>query len=233
MPLERTLEPEVMDSAEDAREYDDMDHSVVNKVYVDELLAFAELHLEKDEDDEIGLGDVLDLGTGTAQIPVELCKRHWNCRVMAIDMAVSMLDLAIYNIEAAGLADRITLGQSDAKQMGFEDELFDAVISNSILHHLAEPQRCIEEISRVCKDGGLIFIRDLMRPSNLEQLESIVSTYAGEESEYSQRLFRDSLHAALTLDEMRQLVADAGYNPQSVSESSDRHWTWAVQKSPS
>ena len=96
MSLERELEPEVMDSSEEAEDYNAMDHSQVNQVFVQDMLAFAKAHGKS-------LEDVLDLGTGTALIPVELCQQDANCRVMAIDMAVHMLDLARYNIEAAGL----------------------------------------------------------------------------------------------------------------------------------
>src|SRR5438067_170240 len=38
MPLERILEPEVMDSHEEASDYDAMDHSEVNRRFVDDLL---------------------------------------------------------------------------------------------------------------------------------------------------------------------------------------------------
>ncbi len=230
MTLERKLEPEVMDSVEDAREYNDMDHSQVNQLFVADLLEFAKTKLHVDQDDENGfrLGDVLDLGTGTAQIPVELCKQHYNCRVMAIDLAASMLDLAVYNVEAAGVADRITLQQIDAKQMPFEDEMFDVTISNSIIHHLAEPLGCIQEIERVTRAEGLIFVRDLMRPENAQAVSDLVKTYAGDESNYSQRLFEDSLYAALSLDEIRALVEQVGLDPDSVTATSDRHWTWAT-----
>jgi len=227
MTLERRLEPEVMDSVDDAREYNDMDHSEVNQLFVADLLEFAQQQLEA-VDEEFRLGDVLDLGTGTAMIPVELCKQHQDCRVMAIDMAVSMLELAVYNVEAAGIPDRITLQQIDAKQMPFEDEMFDVTMSNSIIHHLPEPQGCLQEIKRVTRDGGLIFVRDLMRPESAEVVSQLVQTYAGGESEYSQRLFEDSLHAALSLDEIKSLVEQAGFDPASVSATSDRHWTWAA-----
>ncbi|MCP3691350.1 MAG: ubiquinone biosynthesis protein UbiE, partial [Planctomycetaceae bacterium] len=38
MALERILEPEVMDSIEEARDYDEMDHDAVNEVFVSDLL---------------------------------------------------------------------------------------------------------------------------------------------------------------------------------------------------
>jgi 2-polyprenyl-3-methyl-5-hydroxy-6-metoxy-1,4-benzoquinol methylase len=243
MMLARKLEPEVMDSETDAREYNSMDHSAVNRVFVDDLFCFAQRQFQEHgalgqgqlpEDEEtisvFPLGDVLDVGTGTAQIPVALCKRHPYCRVMAMDLAASMLNLAVYNVEVAGLRQRIQLTQADAKQMLFSDELFDIVISNSILHHLADPSVCMREMLRVARPEGLLFIRDLMRPEDPQTLDHLVEQYAGAESDHSKRLFADSLHAALSLEEMQTLVSDLGYSPDTVTATSDRHWTWAVRK---
>lgn len=228
MPLERTLEPEVMDSQQEANEYNEMDHSQVNRQFVADLLAFAQAVVAPNEDTK--LGDVLDLGTGTALIPIELCQQPIECRVMAIDMAASMLDLARYNVEAHGLIDRITLAQVDAKQMGYEDGKFDTVISNSIIHHIPEPFVCLKEMVRVAEDQGILFIRDLMRPDDVDSLENLVQQYAGSETEYSQKLFRNSLHAALSLDEIRSMVVILGFDADSVEPTSDRHWTWAARK---
>ncbi|MEM9942503.1 MAG: class I SAM-dependent methyltransferase [Planctomycetota bacterium] len=224
--LERILEPEVMDSAKEAREYDDMDHSEVNQKFVSDLIAFARTRLRPDQ--LLDLGDVLDLGTGTAQIPVELCRQHEECRIMAIDMSVSMLELAVYNIESAGFTERIMLSQVDAKNMEFEDQMFDTVISNSITHHLENPELVIQEISRVCSVEGTIFVRDLMRPDTADELDHLVKTYAGNESEYMQKLFRDSLHASLTLPEIQAMVNECGFPTDTVAATSDRHWTWQV-----
>ena len=229
MALQRVLEPEVMDSEKEANEYNDMDHSVVNQAFVSDLLAFADSNLEEGYE----LGDVLDLGTGTALIPIELCKRHEDCRVMAIDMAVSMLDLARYNVEASGMTQRIVLAQVDAKKMGYDDGNFNVVISNSIIHHIPNPLECVEQLVRVTEEGGIVFLRDLLRPDDLETLEQLVQTYAGEETEYSQKLFRDSLHASLSLEELRAIVQSCGFDPETVQATSDRHWTWAAIKEES
>ena len=228
MVLKRVLEPEVMDSEKEAQEYNDMDHSVVNQHFVEELFKFARDQTPAAADAEFDFGDVLDLGTGTALIPVELCRQDHDCRVMAVDLAVSMLELARYNVEAAGMIERITLAQVDAKKMGYDRGAFDLVMSNSIIHHIPDPVVCLQEMVRVTAEDGLLFIRDLMRPQDAETLEALVLTYTGKESEYSQQLFRDSLHAALSLDEIRDLVASLGFDPNSVQATSDRHWTWAT-----
>ena len=231
MTLQRKLEPEVMDSAEDASEYNEMDHSEVNQAFVDELLAFLgtnegfKSRLDDEEEELIG---VLDVGTGTALIPALLCDQHAAFKVMAVDMAVNMLELASYNVHASLRGDQIELVQADAKDLGYESEMFDVVISNSIVHHIHDPKQCVAEMVRVVQPGGAIFVRDLMRPESMETLESIVQTYAGDATEYCQQLFHQSLHAALTLGEMRQLVLDCGWNPDGVQATSDRHWTWAA-----
>jgi len=231
MTLQRKLEPEVMDSAEDASEYNEMDHSEVNQAFVDELLVFLgtnegfKSRLDDEEEELIG---VLDVGTGTALIPALLCDQHAAFKVMAVDMAVNMLELASYNVHASLRGDQIELVQADAKDLGYESEMFDVVISNSIVHHIHDPKQCVAEMVRVVQPGGAIFVRDLMRPESMETLESIVQTYAGDATEYCQQLFHQSLHAALTLDEMRQLVLDCGWNPDGVQATSDRHWTWAA-----
>ena len=217
--LQRVLEPEVMDSEQEAVDYDAMDHSQVNQQFVADLI-----------EADFGGGDVLDVGTGTAQIPIALCQARKDCRVMAIDMSVSMLDLACYNIEAAGLVESITLSHVDAKELPFDDASFDTVISNSIVHHLAEPTGCLQQLERVLRPGGLLFVRDLMRPQTDAQVIDLVQRYAGDENEHQQKMFDDSLRAALSLEEIRQCVETIGFPAETVNSTSDRHWTWVARK---
>lgn len=222
--LKRVLEVEVMDTPEEARDYDEMDHTQVNRLFVDDLLAAGGDVLGD------GGGDVLDLGTGTAQIPIELCSRNTVCRVMAVDAATAMLDVAILNIEIAGLRQRILLDRVDAKALPYDDGRFDVVMSNSIVHHIPEPLAVVREAVRVLAPGGLLFFRDLLRPARGDEVNHLVQTYAGQESDHARQMFEDSLRAALNLDEVRQLAADVGFDPQDVEATSDRHWTWRSRK---
>lgn len=218
--LARQLEPELMDDPQEAITYDEMDHSEVNRRFVDELLATG----------PVG-PDILDLGTGTARIPIELCKRVSACRVLASDGAISMLDVARYNVAVASMDYRIQLHRGDAKELDIEDETFDAVISNSLIHHLPEPERAIAEIVRLTRPGGRIFVRDLCRPESAEAVEELVQRIAGQETPAAQTMFRQSLHAALTLEEIRGLVAQHGFPAEDVTMTSDRHWTWQSHRS--
>src|SRR5262245_27250706 len=120
-PLVRVLEPEVMDSPEEAADYDSMDHAEVNRRFVADFLQAAG-PLPR-------AGEILDLRAGTAQIPVELCRAAPATRVLAIDLAESMLELGRRNVERAGLTGQITLERVDAKQLPYAPGCFAAVMS--------------------------------------------------------------------------------------------------------
>jgi ubiquinone/menaquinone biosynthesis C-methylase UbiE len=208
-----------MDSPEEARDYDAMDHSVVNRIFAADFLAIWD-----------GQNPILDVGTGTAQIPIELCSQAPAAQVVGIDLAAHMLRVGQDNVARAGLAERIRLQQCDAKHTPFAGGEFAAVISNSIVHHIPEPGDVLAEMVRVVPPDGLLFVRDLLRPADEETLARLVAAYAGDANAHQQKMFGDSLRAALTLVEIRALVATLGFAPNSVQQTTDRHWTWTAKK---
>jgi ubiquinone/menaquinone biosynthesis C-methylase UbiE len=224
--LTRVLEPEVMDSPGEALHYDRMDHAEVNSAFVSDLL-IACPEAAATEDASL---DVLDIGTGTAQIPIDLCRRSPAPRVMAIDLAVAMLHVGRGNVEVAGLTDRIRLDRIDAKQLPYADGQFAMVMSNSIVHHIPEPRQVLREAVRVLAGGGLIFVRDLLRPADNASVDRLVGTYARNANEHQRQLFDQSLRAALSLDEAKDLAAAAGLPRESIKQTSDRHWTLSARK---
>ncbi|MBA2114776.1 class I SAM-dependent methyltransferase [Bremerella alba] len=224
--LERILEPEVMDTPQEAMLYDDMDHNAVNEAFVNDLISFLGIH----PDIEAEMIDILDVGTGTARIPIILADRIPQCRIMGGDASIAMLDVAKINIDIAGLLDRVQLVRFDAKQCDYEDGFFTGVMSNTIIHHIPEPLAVLQESVRLAAPGGWLFFRDLVRPETDEQLQQLVATYCGNEPEPAQKLFGDSLHAALSLSDIREMVASLGFGSETVQLTSDRHWTWAAQK---
>jgi ubiquinone/menaquinone biosynthesis C-methylase UbiE len=217
--LPRTLEPEVMDSPEEARDYDSMDHAAVNSAFVSDFLAVWD-----------GGNPIIDVGTGTAQIPIELCRRDVRPKIYAVDAAASMLDLARSNVARADLIERFQIEQADAKRLPARDATCGAVISNSIVHHIPEPAAVLSEMVRVLKPGGRIFVRDLMRPASGATLVCLVNRYADGANDHQRAMFADSLRAALTLEEIQDLVAAHGMDPAGVQATSDRHWTWSAVK---
>lgn len=228
--LPRTLEPEVMDSADEAADYDAMDHAEVNRAFARDCL--EAWHAGGSDAARSGpAAEVwLDVGTGTALIPIELCRQSPALHVLGIDLAREMLRRGRQNVRRATCAGSIALARMDAKRLPFPDGAFRGVVSNSIVHHIPQPLDVLREMTRVLAPGGLLFVRDLARPATAEEVERIVRLYAGGETPRQQQLFRQSLHAALTPEETAALATACGWPPGSVRMTSDRHWTLSGRK---
>ncbi|TSA08504.1 MAG: class I SAM-dependent methyltransferase [Planctomycetaceae bacterium] len=245
MSLPRTLEPELMDSREEVWAYDAMDHRDVNRVFVNDFLEalqaaglFSEgsLCLTTRPDDarfvdcDAATIRIVDLGTATAQIPIELAQRSRLLQIMAIDFAAGMLDVAMMNVDAAGLRDQIQLDCVDAKHLPYTDGMFDGTISNSLLHHLEHPHTVIAEAIRVTRKHGLLFFRDLLRPSDQASLESLVQTYAADASPLARLLFTNSLHASLSMDDISDILKSLDLPCSGLHQTTDRHWTLSIRR---
>lgn len=209
--MERVLEPEVMDTVEDAEAYDAMDHSGANDAFITRLL-------------ELGVsGRVLDIGCGPGHIPLQLVTQKRELEVVGVDLSKSMLKIAEEHKAVCAHGDRVEFQVADAKGLDFPDDSFDTVCSNSILHHIPDPVPFLREAWRVLKPGGVFLIRDLFRPEDVASATVLVDMYAAEEADYARELFHASLCAAFTPDELVDLARAAGISGAEVVEDSDRH----------
>ena len=220
MPLPRVLEPEVMSSAEEAGEYDEMDFSAT-----DVLFAERAVQLARGAGAAVGL--IADLGSGNAKIPLAMCPLLSNStRVCAVEMSAEMLAVAARNRARDGVSSsRLYLVAGDAKSAPFADRSVGMVTSNSLVHHIPEPRAVFQEIARIVRPGAPILIRDLVRPRNQQALDQLVQAHAVRWSPLQRTLFSDSLHAALTLEEVRKILDQCGLANVKVTQITDRHWS--------
>lgn len=218
--LDRILEPEAMDTAEEARDYDAMDHSGPNANFIARLI-------------ELGAhGSMLDIGTGPGHMPPVIAAQVPGSHVTGVDLAHEMLAVAERRRSALdpALAARIDYLPADAKHLDFADGRFDTVFSNTILHHIPEPAAFLREARRVLKRGGVLLIRDLFRPDDLVQLDALVATYAADCNAAQRKLFADSLHAALTPAELRALADECGLSDAELVIDTDRHMSLQLRR---
>ncbi len=209
--LPRILEVEVMDTLQEASGYDAMDHSQPNRAFVDRLRQLA------------AQGRMLDLGTGPGHIPLMVASEIEGARILAVDLSHHMLRLARAKLARTAWSDRVEFRLADVKALPFEDRSFDTVFSNTILHHIPQPAEMLREAWRVLKPGGVLLIRDLYRPADAETLDRLVATHAAGCDDHQRRMFRDSLCAALTPGELRDLAMAAGMTGVEVVVDTDRH----------
>lgn len=212
--MDRILEPEVMDTWQEATAYDGMDFTAVNTAFVQDAIAL--------DPDAI---KILDAGTGTARIPILMCQRRPQYLITAVDLAQSMLIVGQRNVEEAGLRQRIRPERVDTKRMPYPDLEFDIVVSNSLVHHLPEPLSFFQEVKRLIKPGGALLIRDLIRPEDDGVVNNLVNKIGDSYDPHQQQLFRDSLKAALTLAEVQAAIDLVGLSGVKLTQSSELHWS--------
>lgn len=209
--MQRTLETEVMDTLAEAAGYNAMDHAATNRAFVDRLHQLS------------ARGKMLDLGTGPGHIPLLVASEMSEAKIFAADLSQYMLDLARSKLAATNFGDRIEFHLADVKALPFEDHSFDTVFSNTILHHIPEPIQMLREAWRVLKPDGVLLIRDLFRPADEASLNKLVALHAAQCNDHQRAMFRDSLCAALTPDELRSLAQKAGMKNVEVVIDTDRH----------
>jgi ubiquinone/menaquinone biosynthesis C-methylase UbiE len=95
---------------------------------------------------EIGGG----MGTDLAQFAIH------GARVTDVDLSSGHLKLAKENFAVRGLQGEFV--QQDAESLVFDDNAFDVVYSNGVLHHTPNTRHVVEEILRVLKPGGRVIV---------------------------------------------------------------------------
>ena len=212
--MERRLEPEIMDGEEQARVYAHADFAEENQGFVDYFFALYP---------DVEHGTVLDLGCGPADIPIRLLRSRPALRVIGVDASGPMLQWARTAVQQAGLHDRIRLLCGRFQECGL-DQPADAVISNSLVHHVPNPLQFWHAVKTLARPGAPALVMDLLRPGTPEEARELVDRYAADEPEQLRHDFYHSLLSALTEDEVAAHLAEMNLSRLLIDVPDDRHW---------
>lgn len=214
--MERTPEPELMTEAEQVRAYAEADFSEPHDHFV---ALFRERFPDRQPT------RLLDLGCGPGDISRRLARAFPAARVVGVDGAEAMLDAGRRLNREHALGDRVELHRAHLPDGPLPGGPFDAIVSNSLLHHLLDPMALWSTVAQLAQlvPGAPVFVMDLMRPDTPETARALVETYASEEPQVLQRDFENSLHAAYRPDEIRSQLDAADLSGLRVEAVSDRH----------
>ncbi|MFQ5488052.1 MAG: class I SAM-dependent methyltransferase [Gammaproteobacteria bacterium] len=214
--MERIPEPELMEEADQVLAYASADFSEPHEHFVRlfaESFPMAAL-----------TGQVLDLGCGPADISCRFAHAHPACTIDGVDGAAAMLAQGQALIARQGLAARIRLHHLRLPSESLPAGPYDAVISNSLLHHLADPAVLWDAVRTASHPGSRVFVMDLLRPASERQARALVAEYAAGEPEILRHDFYHSLLAAYRPDEVAGQLAAAGLEQLAIRVVSDRHF---------
>lgn len=100
---------------------------------------------------------VLDCGIGCGSLSVALNSILPDLvAYCGIDLSGKMLATANVAMRQTGLSPQ--LEQADILSIPYADQSFDLVMAAHVLEHLPEPERALNEMIRVLKPGGMVFV---------------------------------------------------------------------------
>lgn len=215
--MKRVPEPtELMDDPAQAEAYAAADFSEPNAWFLE---CFAGAFGNRFE------GRVIDLGCGPGDIPIGFAKRYPECVLDVLDGAAAMLEIARRKLgDWPQLADRIDLQLATLPCDTLPKQAYDAVLSNSLLHHLGDPSVVWQTIKYCARPGAALCLMDLARPASTTAIDVLVARYAAEAPEVLRHDFRNSLRAAYLPVEVEAQLRNAGLTGCAVRTVSDRHF---------
>lgn len=214
MTMDRILEPELMDDPAQALAYAQADFEKENQGFVDRFREYFP---------DFSDGHALDLGCGPGDIPIRFAQAFPACRVTGVDASAPMVRLAEEAVQKAGLSDRITFRCERFQDLSGAN-IADAIISNSLLHHVPNPLQFWHKLRLAVKPGSPVLVMDLLRPESPEAAQAIVDQYASGAPDILRRDFYHSLLAAFTEDEISSQLARMNLTRLIVDVPDDRHW---------
>lgn len=153
-------------------------------------------------------GRMLDLASGPGLLPISFARRASDWEATGLDISAPMIAEARRRIDAAGLADRVTIVEGSVLAMPFDDASFDLVTMTNGLHMIDDIDTLFGEVERVLVPGGVFycqaFVRDAPALVRLGAwIQSGMLKLIGSKLEGMYWV----LEASYTLDEVRRSVA--------------------------
>ncbi|MCT0225264.1 class I SAM-dependent methyltransferase [Synechococcus sp. CS-1328] len=221
--MPRQPEPELMDEPAQATAYAAADFTATDRLVVDR---FAEILATLTPGRCPGL--LVDLGCGPGNISVLLAERYPGAHVVGIDGAAAMLAIARERLDRQGdfpasLEFRQLVLPCDALDQSDLSGACEAVLSNSLLHHLHDPAVLWHTVRQLAAPGATVYIKDLRRPDSAAAAEDLLHRHLGQAPEILQRDYLASLHAAFRPEEVEAQLLQAGLTGLRVAPLDDRY----------
>ena len=215
----RIPEPEVMNDPLQVDAYAAADFSGTDQAMVERI----SMLLQTSGASFAAQARLLDLGCGPGNITARLAKRWPSCSVLGLDAADRMIAVANNRRRAAGLSrERLRYGQA-LLPIHRADQPADLIVSNSLLHHLHDPQQLWSSLIPLASLRCLVVHRDLRRPDSAASIDRLCQSHVADAPSVLQRDYRASLHASFTVEEVKSQLQHAGLGHLQVTAVEDRY----------
>ena len=146
---------------------------------------------------------VLDIGSGTGVMSELAYDCNQELRLVAVDPSKGMIKYSPEYLETH---------IATAEALPFEDDSFEAILMGEALHHFHEPQKAFEEVLRVLKKEGKLFI-----------YEFDPSTFMGKFICMTEKMLGEPAHFYLS-DDLKEILEEYGFSVKI----SQHNWRYTV-----
>lgn len=108
----------------------------------------------------------LDIATGTAEVAIEVAKRHPATKTVGIDPSMNMLRIAKKKIEDTNLGEKIVLVSAVAENLPFPEKQFDSATIAFGIRNTVDYELSLREIRRALRENGRFLILEFAIPRN-------------------------------------------------------------------
>jgi demethylmenaquinone methyltransferase / 2-methoxy-6-polyprenyl-1,4-benzoquinol methylase len=115
--------------------------------------------------DSLNPKTILDVATGTADMPIMMMKLLNPDKVIGIDISEAMLDLGRQKVEKNNLKGKISLQTGDAENIHFNDHSFFAATVAFGVRNFQNLEKGLSELYRILKPGGKLVILEFSKPA--------------------------------------------------------------------
>jgi demethylmenaquinone methyltransferase/2-methoxy-6-polyprenyl-1,4-benzoquinol methylase len=109
---------------------------------------------------------ILDVATGTADMPIMMMKYLHPQKITAIDISEGMLEIGRKKISRLNLNSSITLQTGDSEAIDFSDNNFDAITVAFGVRNFESLEKGLSEMLRVLKPSGKMVVLEFSKPKN-------------------------------------------------------------------
>jgi ubiquinone/menaquinone biosynthesis C-methylase UbiE len=126
--------------------------------------------------EKLRAGRMLDIGTGPGRLPILVANESPLLQVTGLDLSADMVKIATQEARHRRLKN-VTFRQGSASELPFPDAEFDLVVSTLSFHHWKRPEKALDEIYRVLREGGEAWIFDVPRQMDRAAWEYLKRQY--------------------------------------------------------
>lgn len=151
-------------------------------------------------------GSALEIGPGPGYLGLEWLKETEGTKLKGVEISPAMIEIAKKNAIEYDLGARTEYINGDARELPFDDNMFDAVFTRFSLHEWAQPTEVLNEIYRVLRPGGIYHISDLRRDMDRLLRWFIILRIKKRELKAS---YKASVNASYTYEEVSTILNES------------------------